>query len=273
MKTTHGTPLTLATEPVRTLSIPGGELTLLPKQTYCAQLTQPCDSYGFAFDPQKGKHALASSRVRDFHTHANTLAFLPAGCDVYSESMNGGEYLKVSWPQSTKTPRQDQPINGIQDATAIGAAHALRRIILQQSPVDSFEIERLVNRFTGYFHNQEETVSRTTSVFTAQKRRFIEEFIESNLSEKLTVQTLAKTCQLSEAYFARRFKNTFQRSPHEYVIERRLSKARSALQQSHQSLINVALDSGFSSHAHMSYVFQERLGTSPSRLRGRSSIN
>ncbi len=260
------------TEPVRTLSVDGAELTLLPKQAYCAQLTQRCDSYGFAFDPQTGQHAMASSRVSDFHTHANTLAFLPAGCDVYSESMNGGEYLKLSFTHHHRAPSltgplPTAPINGIYHTEAIGAAHALRKILLQTTIADSFEVERWINKLSEYFQPNDQSIEPPNSQFSRQRKIYLEEFIESHLSEKLTVKLLAHNCQLSEAYFARCFKNTFKRSPHDYVVERRLSKARTALQRNKNNLMDIALDAGFSSHAHMSYVFQQKLGIAPSRFR------
>ena len=251
------------TKDIKSLAIECVELTLLPKQAYCAQLTQECDSYGFAFDPQTGQHALASSRIQDFRTAANTLAFLPKGCDVYSESETGGEYLKLTLADAA-TSSNEHPTNGILDANAIIAAYALRRIILGRSTTDSFETERLVNQLTGYFRAPPSKETASNSTFTHHKRVLIEALIETRLSEKLTVRKLAQACQLSEAYFARTFKNTFKRSPHDYVVERRISKARSELKNNQQSITNIALETGFSSHAHMSYVFQKNLGVSPS---------
>lgn len=50
---------------------------------------------GFAFDSQRGLHAIGSDRVLPFDAMPNGLAFVPAGCDVLSESPKGGEYLRV----------------------------------------------------------------------------------------------------------------------------------------------------------------------------------
>jgi len=267
MDITQRKPSISTSEPIRTLSVTDGEITLLPKQAYCARLTQSSASIGFAFDAQQGQHALASSRVHNFRTQANTLAFLPAGCDVYSESEAGGEYLKFSIGNVNFPLVQHHPINGIHHTNTARAAYALRRMLLCQSPVDSFEIDELVARFTRYFRSNEPTSGLPNHRFSISRKRFIEDFIEARLPEKLTVKILANACQLSEAYFARRFKSTFTLSPHEYVIERRIARARTALQQDRQSLIDIAIDCGFSSHAHMSCVFQQRLGISPSSLR------
>ncbi|RLA06634.1 MAG: hypothetical protein DRQ59_14900 [Gammaproteobacteria bacterium] len=52
-------------------------------------------------------------------------------------------------------------------------------------------------------------------------------------------------------------------------MDRRISRARSYLRSNNSGLSEIALSSGFSSHAHMTSVFQNRLGITPSVLRGR----
>src|SRR4051794_11030527 len=73
-------------------------VTLLPRQPYEARYVADRDVIGFAFEGQQGVHALGSDRVERFRTRPNSLSYLPQGCDVFSRSDEGGEYLLVHCP-------------------------------------------------------------------------------------------------------------------------------------------------------------------------------
>jgi AraC family transcriptional regulator len=56
-------------------------------------------------------------------------------------------------------------------------------------------------------------------------------------------------------------------TPHQYVLEMRLSTAQQLLRQSKISLVDVALKCGFSSQTHMNDVFRTQLGVTPQEYR------
>jgi hypothetical protein len=68
---------------------------LLPRAAYEAAYVAPCGLIGFAFESQSGFHSFGSDRRTPYRTRPNSLAFIPAGCDVYSQSDCGGEYLLI----------------------------------------------------------------------------------------------------------------------------------------------------------------------------------
>lgn len=68
---------------------------------------------------------------------------------------------------------------------------------------------------------------------------------------------------LSEGFFIRAFKAAVGKSPHSYVIDRRVARARALLQEPRHGLADVALACGFASQAHMATVFKQRSGASP----------
>ena len=59
---------------------------LLPQSPYDAAYTPDAAIIGFAFDSQAGVHAFATDRRTEFPAKPNGLAYVPRGCDVYSES-------------------------------------------------------------------------------------------------------------------------------------------------------------------------------------------
>lgn len=69
---------------------------LLPRKPYQTAYTPEAAVIGFAFESQVGMHAFGSDRRVAFRARPNGLAYVPPGCDVYSCSVNGGEYLRIA---------------------------------------------------------------------------------------------------------------------------------------------------------------------------------
>jgi hypothetical protein len=68
---------------------------LLSRTAYEVAYVAACGLIGFAFESQSGFHSFGSDRRTPYRTRPNSLAFIPAGCDVYSQSNCGGEYLLI----------------------------------------------------------------------------------------------------------------------------------------------------------------------------------
>jgi AraC family transcriptional regulator len=247
---------------------------LLPRQGYWTAFTPALPSIGFAFDGQAGVHAFASDRRSDFRTRPNSLAYVPPGCDVYSQSDTGGEYLKVTFASAP-----DQPwlcarrFNDAIDTAAIDAAQRLRRLLLSDNCIDDLQCERFIHvlkqRASNVVGAACETASR--SWMTPHRLKRIDELIEARLDARLTVQELAGALELSTGFFCRAFRAAIGKAPHDYIIDRRVSRARALLRQAAPALdlSAIAQASGFASHAHMTATFRHRLGVTPSELRRR----
>ncbi|MFX4315469.1 helix-turn-helix transcriptional regulator, partial [Enterobacter sp. 63] len=96
-------------------------------------------------------------------------------------------------------------------------------------------------------------------------------FIEENLAQPLTLADLAAQAALSEYHFARMFRQSMQQAPHQYVMLRRMEKARVLVTQSNQPLTDIALACGFNSASHFSNRFRSVMGMTPSQLRAASA--
>ena len=95
----------------------------------------------------------------------------------------------------------------------------------------------------------------------------IQAFIADNLSQPLTLADLAAEAALSDYHFARMFRQTTGQSPHQYVMQQRMDKARQLLRKTQLSLTDIAYDCGFSSLSHFSNRFRVCCGVSPSVYR------
>ena len=101
----------------------------------------------------------------------------------------------------------------------------------------------------------------------AYQRRQLVDYIEHRLAEALSIGQLATQCALSEYHFARMFRQSFGVPPHQYLLSRRLARARDLLRNSTLALGDVALACGFASASHFANRFKQSLGSTPGEYR------
>ncbi len=91
--------------------------------------------------------------------------------------------------------------------------------------------------------------------------------IEAGLETGVSLDVLATTAGLSRSHFARAFRQSTGKSPHQYLTQRRLVRARELLARSDQPIIEIALRCGFSSQAHFTQSFRQIVGATPLEYR------
>jgi AraC-like DNA-binding protein len=101
---------------------------------------------------------------------------------------------------------------------------------------------------------------------TWQARRTLAH-IEANLASKMDTEDLAKVVALSRSHFSRAFKRSLGFSPMEYVVVRRVERAKAMISGTREPLAEVALACGFADQAHLNRRFRDIVGISPGRWR------
>jgi AraC family transcriptional regulator len=99
------------------------------------------------------------------------------------------------------------------------------------------------------------------------KQQKLIEFIEAGIASDLSLPELANIVGYGVSRFKTLFKNSFGCTPHEYVLNRRVERARALIAAGTLSLSQIALESGFSHQSHMAAAFRKSLGVSPGQLR------
>jgi AraC family transcriptional regulator len=259
----------LPSEPVRRIEAGPWAIELLPGAAYATRYVATQAAIGFAFDSQRGLHAIGSDRVQPFDALPNGLAFVPAGCDVLSESAKGGEYLRVVRTDGAPLTG-DRAFNNRIDPQAVTLALRMRAALLQASVEDDWEAWALAlaERAT----DKETWSAAPQGSITGSRMRLLDEFIDAGLDGPLGIPAMAGLLGLSEGYFMRAFKYATGKSPHSYLIDRRLAKARALMRDSTATLAQIAHACGFNSQAHMATTFRQRLGVSPVQLRAGSKL-
>lgn len=101
----------------------------------------------------------------------------------------------------------------------------------------------------------------------AWRLRRVLAYIDDNLAEPLRLAELASAAGLSRMHFAAQFRAATGFAPHEFVMRRRVERAKQLLATSREPLVGVALDVGFQTQAHFSTVFRRYANDTPARFR------
>lgn len=103
--------------------------------------------------------------------------------------------------------------------------------------------------------------------FRPREKRLIEEYVDDHLGSAIALADLARLLGCTVHQLLSAFRGTFGTTPAQYVIERRLRMARNLLIRSSCDITSIALETGFSSHAHLTMTFKNRVGITPSEFR------
>jgi AraC family transcriptional regulator len=103
----------------------------------------------------------------------------------------------------------------------------------------------------------------------AFKLRKIIDLLEAQLHEEFSLRRLAREAGMSDFHFSRLFKKATGFTPSSYFIRLRMAEARRLLRETSKSIIEVAIDVGYTNPSHFSQIFRREVGVSPSEYRGR----
>jgi AraC family transcriptional regulator len=140
--------------------------------------------------------------------------------------------------------------------------HALGSALYVEAAATQLAVHLLRNYAAATFHEPS-----GKGKLSPGQIRWLTEYIDSRLHESLNLETLAAVVGLGMWTFTRHFRESFGRTPHAYVIERRIDRAQRLLAQSSLPIKEVAAVCGFADQAHMTRVFQTHLHTTPAALR------
>ena len=109
---------------------------------------------------------------------------------------------------------------------------------------------------------------RRAGTLPRARLRAVVEYVEEHLDGSPTLEQLAAVARLSPNYFVGQFKRATGLPPHQYVIARRVERARQLLQTGRDfSLAEVAAHAGFSDQSQLSHHFKRQIGVTPGQFR------
>ena len=146
----------------------------------------------------------------------------------------------IAW--ALETERREGTPNGALYMESLGHALALHLLGRYKSPI---AVKRGLSRLQ---------LHRVTT------------FIENNIGEDLSLGTLAQVAHLSTSHFKTLFKRSTGVPVHEYVMRRRVERAKHLLMRAELPTSQVAAAAGFAHQSHMARAMRRILGVAPSAI-------
>ena len=97
--------------------------------------------------------------------------------------------------------------------------------------------------------------------------RAVQAYVETHLHQQISLTDLAATAGLSSFHFLRSFKGSLGSTPAQYVLDRRMERARYLLKVSPLTVSEIGISVGFQDVSHFSRAFRRTVGTTPSSFR------
>ena len=109
-------------------------------------------------------------------------------------------------------------------------------------------------------------VPRRGGLPAARLKRVLE-YIDANLGKNITLTELAGVVNISLYYFAVLFRQSTGLSPHRYVLNQRVERAKELLRDPKLSVLDVSIDVGFEHQNNFARAFRRVIGISPVQFR------
>jgi AraC-like DNA-binding protein len=95
----------------------------------------------------------------------------------------------------------------------------------------------------------------------------VRDYIEAHLADPLNLDQIADIACLSPYHFCRSFKQATGLTPHHYVVQRRVERAKTLMRCTQRPLGLIAQEAGFTDQSHLTSIFRRELGVTPARFR------
>jgi len=203
---------------------------------------------------------MSELQLSDLHSIASPAVL----ADVMAELV-GSSDLDMSCGQVISP--DDQPVQAFVDALK----HVVREV--PDSSVSKYLTRAVMARLLRAQTISERRKKRLSSAVKLSTRQLdvVRMYIDDNLTDAISIATLAASVGMSRADFSRRFNVSTGTSPHQAVTAARIRKAKTLLLDKAISIDEVAKRSGFCKASHLSSVFRRNLKMSPSAYRAQTT--
>lgn len=178
-------------------------------------------------------------------------------------------FLAIACGQMVNTEDLELPERyGVDDPLISGLCLALRKEVELGGPSGKVYSESLasslaVHLVARFAKLKREATPAPDGGLSRRAVKQVTELIESRLNGEISLQDLAASVGLSPFHFARLFKRTFGLPPHQFVVRRRLDRAKRLLLQGDLPLAQVAREVGFCDQSHLALHLKRDCGFTP----------
>ncbi|MCV7228059.1 helix-turn-helix transcriptional regulator [Mycolicibacterium komossense] len=101
-------------------------------------------------------------------------------------------------------------------------------------------------------------------------QQIVIDYLHSELDSRIDLDELAATVDMTASRFLSAFAAAFGTTPHQYLIEQRIARAKALLSATAASITDISMSVGFSTPSHFATTFKQRVGVTPTVYRNNS---
>ena len=228
-----------------------------------------------------GAPVRGACRLQRFHYTRGDIDIIPAGVsDVWHEDDSSTSLMLQLSPSLLRRAAED--LGGDTDRAGLELRHQIRDPQIEHIAW-ALDAERAAGYPGGLLYT--ETLGSALAIhllgrYPASLRlarglskpqlRRVTSYIEEYLDQDLSLSRLAEVAEVSASHLKTLFKRSTGLPVHEYVIQRRVERAKSLLMHGELPASQVALEAGFAHQSHMARWMRRVLGVTPRSLMVRS---
>lgn len=205
--------------------------------------------------PAEDSMLFSIGNLKEYYVAENELLYLPTGYTYAPRRNNAFVQIQVCVPVSESETYGRSPKVISLDR------HECELIRVEIDNCNIIGISRLV-RFVFQQHIKGREVCQQYDSL---------KYIDENLETDLSISKLAMIEHYSVPYYKEWFKARMGTSPSLYIREKRIEKAKELLISTSDTVINIAMNVGYSSNASFTKAFTSLLGCTPSDYRKENS--
>jgi AraC family transcriptional regulator len=220
--------------------------------------------------------------MQTFDALVGALDIIPADVESRWDWGTQANYVMVGFPHASLldlaeaefdkgTIDLQPPPLGTVDLLALPLAQMLKAELADRKVANELYVDSLITMFGIHilrtYSGHSKAFRPNRGGLPKHKARQMQEFLHENLTRKISVADLAAVCRLSPGHFMRAFTKTFGQSPHQYLLNLRLSRAERLLVASEMKIIDIAHLSGFSTQSHLTTAMKKQKNVTPAQIR------
>lgn len=207
----------------------------------------------------------SATRLQRIREHSDTLDMYPDLDLLTAEAEARGLTRFAIEPTMGADPTRAFDVHPI----FLGLAHRFRQACIGTAALSDLDASTLACRAVDAIlslHGAKRKV-KTSGKLDLPRLRTVCDYVEANLTRKLSLPSLAQLCELSPWHFAVQFKAATGLAPGQYVLGRRLELAKRMVLTTDQSVWNIGWSVGFENISHFRRQFRNHIGFLPGELR------
>jgi len=215
-----------------------------------------------------------ASTIRDLR---NKMTFVPSGATLsgWSQLKSAGTFTAVYFDGASKYDEQTKlapipPMVDFEDSRLRATMTAFSALLQDCAAAVAGHAETLATLLIhdlNRFHRASLSPGVGDAGLSPHQVHRVVEFIEGQLSSKITITELASVVGLSPSHFIRAFKKAVGIPPHQFILRRRVERAKEMLSNSRVSVSTVADETGFNGLTQLTRVFRKVVGVTPTSFR------